>query len=564
MPKYIFISGGVVSGLGKGVTTSSIGKILQFRGFRVTAIKIDPYINIDAGTLRPTEHGEVWVTEDGGEIDQDLGHYERFLNVSISKEHNITTGQVYQAVIEKERRGEYLGKTVEVIPHITDEIKMRIRRSAKKTRADFVLVEIGGVVGDYQNVLFLEAAREMKLEGEKVLFAHVSYLPVPKHLGEMKTKPTQHSVKELRTIGIQPDFIVCRSDQSIDEVRKDKIALFCNVMKEDIISNPDLENIYELPLIFEEQSFGDKILKKFGLKPKKSNSKNWKATVKKMNDAKNLVKIGIVGKYFDIGEYRLPDAYISIIEASKHAAATNNVIPKIEWIDSKEFEKDPEKLELLKDLDGIVVPGGFGISGVEGKISAIRYCRENEVPYLGLCFGFQLAVVEFSRNVCGLEDAHSTEINPETRYPVIDILPEQRKILEESRYGATMRLGAYPAVLEKGSLVRKLYDAEKIYERHRHRYEVNPKYIETLEKHGMKFSGKSPDGRLMEFLELPDHPFFVATQAHPEFKSRFEKPSPIFLGFINACINNNRRIQNLLQLHKTTHGTKWTHACISS
>lgn len=540
MPKYIFISGGVVSGLGKGVTTSSIGKILQFRGFRVTAIKIDPYINIDAGTLRPTEHGEVWVTEDGGEIDQDLGHYERFLNANISKEHNITTGQVYQAIIKKERRGEYLGKTVEVIPHIPDEIKRRIKRVAKKTKADFVLVEIGGVAGDYQNILFLEAAREMKLEGERVLFAHVSYLPVPKHLGEMKTKPTQHSVKELRTIGIQPDFIICRSDQSVDEVRKDKIALFCNVMKEDIISNPDLENIYELPLIFEEQSFGDKILKKFGLKPRKLNSKNWKAIVKKMNNAKNLVRIGIVGKYFDIGEYRLPDAYISIIEALKHAAAANSVIPNIEWINSKEFEKDPKKLELLKDLDGIVVPGGFGTSGVEGKILAIRYCRENEVPYLGLCFGLQLAVVEFARNVCGLEDAHSTEINPHTRHPVIGVLPEQRKILEESRYGATMRLGAYPAVLEKDSLVRKLYNKEEIYERHRHRYEVNPHYTEILEKHGMKFSGRSPDGRLMEFLELPDHPFFVATQAHPEFKSRFEKPSPMFLGFINACINRRR------------------------
>jgi CTP synthase len=536
MVNYIFVTGGVVSGLGKGVITASIAKILQFRKFKVSPIKIDPYINIDAGTLRPTEHGEVWVTEDGGEIDQDLGHYERFLNINISKDHNITTGQVYLAVIEKERRGEYLGKTVEIIPHITDEIKRRIKEIGKKTKADFVLVEIGGVVGDYQNIVFLEAARQMKLEGEKVLFVHVSYLPILKHLGEMKTKPTQHSVKELREIGIQPDFIICRSEGVLDDVRRDKIALFCNVKKEDILSCPDLENVYELPLLFEREKLAEKILEKFGIKKRKPHLENWKKILEKMKNAKKKVKIGIVGKYFDIGKYKLPDAYISVIEAVKHAAARLNVKPEIECIDSKIFEKYPQKIKMLKNFDGIIIPGGFGKAGMEGKIKAIEFARKKNIPFLGLCLGFQLAVVEFARNVCGLKGANSTEINPKTKYPVIDILPEQVKILKESRYGATMRLGSYPAILEEGSIVRKLYGCKKVFERHRHRYEVNPKFIDLLESYGLKFSGKSPDGKLMEFLELPNHKFFVATQAHPEFKSRLEKPSPLFVGFVKACM----------------------------
>jgi CTP synthase len=537
MTNYIFITGGVISGLGKGITTASIGKVLQSKGYRVTAIKIDPYINIDAGTLRPTEHGEVWVTEDGGEIDQDLGHYERFLDTDISKEHNITTGQIYYAVIEKERRGEYLGKTVQPIPHITDEVKRRIRLVAKKTKADFVLVEVGGVVGDYENVLFLEAARQMKLEGEKIVFIHVTYLPVIKTLGEMKSKPTQHSVKELRALGIQPDFLICRSEEPVDEVRKDKLALFCSVKKEDIISNPNLENVYELPLIFEKQKLGDKILKKLGLKPRASKIDEWKEFVKKMNNAKKVVRIGIVGKYFDIGLYRLPDSYISVIEAVKHASANNNVKPKIEWIDSKEFEKDERKLSILDSLNGIIVPGGFGKTGIEGKILAIKYAREKNIPFLGLCLGLQLAVVEFARNVCGLKNANSTEFDPKTPYPVIDILPEQKKIIKESRYGATMRLGAYPAILKKGSLVWKLYGKkERISERHRHRYEVNPKFHKILQENGLVFSGISPDKRLIEFIELPNHKYFVATQAHPEFKSRPLKPAPLFDGLIKACL----------------------------
>jgi len=533
---YIFVTGGVLSGLGKGITTSSIGKVLQSKGFNVTAIKIDPYINIDAGTLRPTEHGEVWVTDDGGEIDQDLGHYERFLDTDISKEHNITTGQVYQVVIEKERNGEYLGKTVEVIPHIPNEVKRRIKEVAKKTKADFILVEIGGTVGDYQNVLYLEAGREMKLEGKKVLFVHVGYLPVLSYLGEMKTKPMQHSVKEIRTIGIQPDFIICRSDYPVDDVRKNKIALFCNVKKDDIISNPNLENVYELPLIFEKQKLGEKILKKLNIKTKSSDFKSWSKFIEKTRNLKRVVKIGIVGKYFDIGKYKLPDSYVSVIEAIKHAAWHNNVKPDIEWIDSKIFEKNSNKLSILKKMDGIIVPGGFGTSGVEGKIEAIEYVRKNKIPYLGLCYGMQLAVVEFARNVCKLKNANTTENDPKTTYPVIDFIPEQVKFIRESRYGATMRLGAYPAILKKGSLIRKLYGKDKISERHRHRYEVNPKYVDILEKNGLVFSGRSPDGVLMEFMELPDHPFFVGTQGHPEFKSRPMKPSPMFDGLIKACL----------------------------
>jgi len=533
---YIFVTGGVISGLGKGITTSSIGKVLQSKGFTVTAIKIDPYINLDAGTLRPTEHGEVWVTDDGGEIDQDLGHYERFLDTNISKEHNITTGQVYQAVIEKERRGEYLGKTVEVIPHIPDEIKKRIKNVAKKTKADFVMIEIGGTVGDYQNVLFLEAAREMKLEGESVIFIHVGYLPVLKHLGEMKSKPMQHSVRELRTIGIQPDFVICRSDFPVDEVRKDKIALFCNVKKDDIISNPDLENVYELPLIFEKQNLGAKILRKINVKPKNTDLTEWKIFIEKTKKLKKVVKIGIVGKYFDIGKYKLPDSYVSVIEAIKHAAWNNNVKPQIEWIDSKIFEKYPKKVSLLKKMNGIIVPGGFGSSGVEGKIAAIKYARENKIPYLGLCYGMQLAVVEFARNICNLKGANTTENDCKTPHPVIDFIPEQVKCIRESRYGASMRLGAYPAKLKKGSLIHKLYKKDEIFERHRHRYEVNPKCIEILEKNGLVFSGRSPDGVLMEFMELPRHPFFVGTQGHPEFKSRPMKPSPMFDGLIKACL----------------------------
>ncbi|RLF54437.1 MAG: CTP synthetase [Thermoplasmata archaeon] len=536
MVNYIVVTGGVISGLGKGITTASIGKILQFYDYEVTALKIDPYINYDAGTLRPTEHGEVWVTEDGGEIDQDLGHYERFLDKDIPKYHNITTGQVYHAVIEKERRGEYLGKTVQPIPHVTDEIKSRIRKASEEG-VDFVLVEIGGTVGDYENVLFLEAVRQMRLEGEKVLFVHVTYVPSIKTLGEQKTKPTQHSVKLLREIGIQPDFIIARSEEPIDDVRKEKIALFCNVHEDDVISDPDVENIYAVPLLFEEQKLSKKIMRKLGLKARRRGEKyrEWKDFIERIEDLREEVKVGIVGKYFDIGSFKLFDSYISVIEAIKHASWKNGFRPRIEWIDSKDFEKDKRKLKILDELDAVVVPGGFGLSGIEGKIRAIEYCRTNNIPYLGLCLGMQLAVVEFARNVCNLKDANSTEIDENTPHPVITCLPEQIEILRESRYGASMRLGSYPAHLKKGTLVHKLYGKDIVYERHRHRYEVNPDYVEILEKNGMVFSGKSPDGKLMEFLELPDHRFFVATQAHPEFKSRPMKPSPLFDGLIRSA-----------------------------
>ncbi|MFH1100858.1 MAG: CTP synthase [Methanobacteriota archaeon] len=542
MVHYIIITGGVISGLGKGITTASIGKILQMHGYKVTAVKIDPYINFDAGTLRPTEHGEVWVTEDGGEIDQDLGHYERFLDINIPKCNNITTGQVYSVVIEKERNGKYLGKTVQPIPHVTDEIKRRIRESAETgSKYDFVLVEIGGTVGDYENVLFLEAVRQMKYEGDKVLYVHVTYVPVLKTLGEAKTKPTQHSVKLLREIGIQPDFIITRSEKPLDDVRKEKIALFCNVHGDDVISDSNIDNVYGVPLLFEEQALCKKILKKLGLRKAEIRLKEWKLYIARIRKFKEHIKIGIVGKYFDIGAYKLSDSYISVIEAVKHAAWNNGLHPDIEWIDSKIFEKQPRKIVNLRRFDGIIVPGGFGLSGIEGKIATIKYARENNIPYLGLCLGMQLAVVEYARNVCGLKDANTTEVNKNTTCPVIDFIPDQIKIITESRYGATMRLGAYPAVLTEGSLIRKLYDQNKVTERHRHRYEVNPQYIETLEKNGLLFSGRSPDGILMEFMELPTHPYFVGTQAHPEFKSRPMKPAPLFDGLIKAAEKRKKK-----------------------
>ena len=535
MVNYIIVTGGVISGLGKGITTASIGKILQIHGYKVTAMKIDPYINCDAGTLRPTEHGEVWVTEDGGEIDQDLGHYERFLDIDILKYHNITTGQVYGAVIEKERNGKYLGKTVQPIPHVTDEIKRRIRRPAKEAKYDFVIVEIGGTVGDYENVLFLEAVRQMKHEGDRMIYVHVTYVPVLETVGEAKTKPTQHSVKLLREIGIQADFIIARTEMPLDNVRKEKISLFCNVREEDVISDSNVENVYGVTLLFEEQELCKKILRKLHLRKEEHDLKAWKNFLTKIKKLDKKIKIGIVGKYFDIGDYKLSDSYISVIEAVKHAAWNNNVSPEIEWIDSKLFEKQPEKISNLDAVDGVIVPGGFGLSGIEGKIATIKYARENNIPYLGLCLGMQLAVVEYARNVCGLKNANSTEVDKDTPHAVIDFIPEQVKILRETRYGASMRLGSYPAILTKGTLIHELYGKNKVHERHRHRYEVNPEYIEKLEKQGLIFSGRSPDGLLMEFMELPDHTYFVATQAHPEFKSRPMKPSPMFDGLIKAA-----------------------------
>jgi len=544
MTRYIFITGGVISGLGKGIVTSSIGRILKAKGFKVTAIKIDPYLNYDAGTLRPTEHGEVWVTEDGGEIDEDLGHYERFLDITLTKDHNITSGKIYYTVITKERKGEYLGQTVQPIPHVTNEIKDWIKRVADKSDVDFVLVEIGGVVGDYENVLFLEAARQLKIESpDKVIFIHVAYLPVPKTLGEMKTKPVQHSVQRLREIGIQPDFIIARSEYELDEPRRKKIALYCNVREEDIISDPDLEIIYELPLIFEKEKFGEKILRKFGMKNGNSNLEEWRRFVDSLKNYRDRIKIAIVGKYFSIGKYVLPDAYVSVIEAIRHASASYRVRADIDYINAEMIEKNPKLLEDLKNYDAIIVPGGFGSKGVEGKIKAIEVARVNKIPYLGLCYGFQLAIVEFARNVCGLKNAHTTEVDPDTPYPVIDLLPEQKKLLREHKIGATMRLGGHKVLLKKDTIAFELYGKKVIIERFRHRYEVNPGYVSILEKHGFIFSGESEDGiKQLGELSRELHPYFLGSQFHPEFTSRPLKPNPLFRGLIKSALENKEKI----------------------
>ncbi|RMF55095.1 CTP synthase [Candidatus Woesearchaeota archaeon] len=531
--KWVVVTGGVLSGLGKGVVTSSIGRLIKSQGFSVSPVKIDPYINLDAGTMRPTEHGEVFVTDDGGETDQDLGNYERFLDVSLSKLNNITTGQVYQKVISDERNLKYDGKCVEVIPHIPQEVKRRLKLIGKNS--DFVLVEVGGTIGDYQNVLFLEALRTMRLEGEPMVFIHVAYLPIPKNIGEMKTKPAQHSVRALNEQGIQPDFIVARSEQPLDEVRREKLSLFCNVKRNNVISNPDLKSIYEVPIVYEKQNFGELIFNRFGLKYKKGKLVSWANYVNKIPLFRKKLRIGVVGKYFDIGNFVLQDSYISVIEAIKHASWHSKAQAEIIWLNSKEFEKNPLKLSALNNVHGVIVPGGFGKSGTEGKILAIQYLREHNIPFLGLCFGMQLAVVEFARNVCNLKGAHTVEIEPNAKHPVIDILPEQKKLLADNNYGATMRLGSWPATLKKGTKVHSLYKKDLVNERHRHRYEVNPEYIKILEDNGLLFSGQSPDRKLMEFMELPGHIFFIATQAHPEFKSRIMKPAPLFDGFVKAC-----------------------------
>jgi len=537
-PNYIVVTGGVLSGVGKGIITASIGNLIASQGYTVSLVKIDPYINIDAGTMRPTEHGEVWVTDDGGETDQDLGNYERFTDTTISKGNNITTGQVYRTVIEKERNLEYGGRTVEVIPHIPDEVRRRIVEAGERGKADFVLIEIGGTVGDYQSSLFLEAMRHMKHNlKENVVFVHVTYLPIPCNLGEMKTKPAQHSVRELNQAGIAPDIIVGRAVKPLDDIRKKKLALFCNVSPDDIFSAPDVCIIYEVPIILEDQGLIANIFDKLGLKPKKSSGyDNWKKSIERIMAIQKTIRIGIIGKYFDIGDFSLEDSYISVIESVKHASWHNGVKPEIVWIDSKGFEKDKAKLKELDTLDGIIIPGGFGSSGVEGKILAIEYARTNGIPFLGLCYGMQLAVVEYARHICGMEGANSTEIDQATKFPVIDIMEDQKKNLKQKNYGATMRLGAYDAILKKGTKVFSLYKKERVSERHRHRYEVNPEYIAELENNGLVFGGRSPDARLMEFIELPDHPFFLATQAHPEFKSRPLKPAPLFDGFIKAAL----------------------------
>ncbi|TFG35281.1 MAG: CTP synthase [Parcubacteria group bacterium] len=542
MAKYILVACGVMSGIGKGVAVASIGKILKSKGFKVTAVKIDPYINVDAGTMNPVEHGEVFVTKDGDECDQDIGNYERFLDVDLTRINYITTGRVYQAVINRERNLEYNGKCVEVVPDIPNEAIFRIKKAAEKNKADFVLIEIGGTVGEYQNMLFLEAARMLRLEKPKeVLFVMVSFLPIPSILGEMKTKPTQTAVRTLNSAGIQPDIILARSMVPLDEPRKRKISIFCNVAKEDVISAPDVKTIYDVPINFENENLGNRILKKFNLKSRKSNLNDWKKIIRLIRTLKTPVKIGIVGKYFETGDFTLMDSYISVLEAIKHAAWFSKRTPEITWLSSEKYERSPSSVKELKNFDGVIDPGGFGKRGAEGKIKAIEFCRKQKIPYLGLCFGLQLAVIEFARHACGLKGAASTEFDPKTPYPVIDVMLEQKALLKEKRYGGTMRLGDYKCELKTGTISWKAYGKEKlIFERHRHRYEVNNAFRQKLESKGLVMSGINPEVDLVEIIELPGHPFFVASQFHPEFKSRPLRPHPLFREFIKAAVLRHR------------------------
>ena len=534
-----------MSGVGKGIATASIGKILQSRGVEVTAVKIDPYVNVDAGTMNPTEHGEVFVLDDGMECDQDMGNYERFLGRDLTRTNYMTTGSVYLSVIQRERNLEFGGKQVEVVPRIPLEIIERINKAAAKAKVSAVIVEIGGTVGEYENILFLEAARMLKIKHPKdVLLVLVSYVPALGSGGnELKTKPTQHAVRSLNAVGLHPDLILARAHIPLDDKRKEKIEFMCSLEKGDVISAPNVENIYEVPINFENDGIVERILDKLDMPPKRRDMRDWRAMVRRMNGAKKPVRVGIVGKYFGTGEFVLEDSYISVIEAIKHAAGLLGAKPEIQWLDSEQFEKNKASLKELNDYDGVIVPGGFGSRGVEGKISAIRYCRENKIPYFGLCYGMQLAMIEIARDVGKMRGANTTEIDLKTPHPVIDILPEQKKNLKEKNYGATMRLGAYPALLKKGSIALDAYKAVKISERHRHRYEVNPEYIRKLEKAGLVFSGISPDRRLMEIAELPRerHPFFLGTQFHPELKSRPLSPHPLFTAFIKACISRKNK-----------------------
>ena len=526
-----------MSGIGKGVATASIGRILKSKGFKVTAVKIDPYINVDAGTMNPVEHGEVFVTDDGTECDQDVGNYERFLDEDLSTVNYITTGRVYESVIHKERNLEYGGRCVEVVPDIPNEVILRIKKAAQKTKADFVLIEIGGTVGEYQNLLFLEAARMMRLHDPKrIIFILISYLPIPEIIGEMKTKPTQTSVRLLNEAGIQPDIILGRSSLALDEPRKRKISIFCNLSSEDVISAPDIESIYEIPINFEKENLAKRILKKFSLQSKKKNLRDWQGLVRTIKTAKKPVKIGIVGKYFETGKFTLKDSYISVIEAVKQASWFNKRKPEIYWLSAGKYEKNPQTVKELKDYHGIIVPGGFGVRGAEGKIKAIEFCRKNKIPFLGLCFGMQLAVVEFARNVCGFKKANSAEIAPNCPQPVIDILPEQKALLKNKEYGGTMRLGKYKCLIKPETVASRAYGCKDTFERHRHRYELNNKFKERLEAKGMVMSGINPEKDLVEIVELPDHPFFVGTQFHPEFKSRPLRVHPLFREFVKVAI----------------------------
>ncbi|HLC44205.1 MAG TPA: CTP synthase [Patescibacteria group bacterium] len=548
--KYIFVVGGVMSSVGKGVAAASIGTILKSKGFHVTALKADPYVNIDAGTMNPTEHGEVFVTKDGDECDQDMGNYERFLNEDLTKLNYMTTGRVYKTVIERERNLEYGGRCVEVVPHIPEEIIRRINLAVKETKAEIAIIEIGGTVGEYQNLIFLEAARMMHRKNPRdVAFVLVSYLPIPSKVGEMKTKLTQTATRELNSCGIQPDFILCRAEHAIDDKRREKLATFCSIEPENAISAPDVDCIYNIPVNFEKEQLGDKILKRLHLKPRQKDLVEWRKFISTVYSAKNEIKIGIVGKYFETGSYVLSDSYISIIESVRIAAWTQGFCPKMVWLSSDEYETNPAKLKELRELDGVIVPGGFGSRGVEGKIAVAQYCRENQIPYLGLCYGMQIATIEFARNVCKLQGAHTEEIDPQTPHPVIHIMPEQKRLLRHKDYGGSMRLGEYACKLQKGTISDKAYHkydfpvsaGNIIMERHRHRYEINNDYRERLEKCGLVVAGVNPDRDLVEIIEIKDHPFMVGTQFHPEFDSRPLRPQPLFMAFVKVAGDRNTK-----------------------
>ncbi|MCC8150492.1 MAG: CTP synthase [Lachnospiraceae bacterium] len=535
--KYVFVLGGVVSGLGKGITAASLGRLLKARGYKVTMQKFDPYINIDPGTMNPIQHGEVFVTDDGAETDLDLGHYERFIDESLSKKSNVTTGKVYWTVLQKERRGDYGGGTVQVIPHITNEIKSRFYRDYTTEETQIAIIEVGGTVGDIEGQPFLEAIRQFQHEvgHENAIIIHVTLVPYLRASGELKTKPTQMSVKELQGMGIQPDIIVCRTEHELDEGIKDKIARFCNVPKNHVLQNLDVEYLYEAPIAMEGEHLAEAACSCLNLPCPEPDLTDWNEMIDALRHPAGEVEVALVGKYI-----QLHDAYISVVEALKHGGIANRVSVNIRWVDSEQVNEDNVN-EVLAGVQGILVPGGFGDRGIDGKIVAIRYAREHEIPYLGLCLGMQLAIVEFARHCCGLEGAHSIELNPDTRYPVIALMPDQDGVED---IGGTLRLGAYPCILDKKSKAYTVYGEETIYERHRHRYEVNNDYRAILKEHGMNLCGLSPDGRIVEMLELPDHPWFIATQAHPELKSRPNRPHPLFAGFIGAALKYQKEERN--------------------
>ena len=540
--KYIFIVGGVMSGVGKGIASSSIATLLQARGLKVTSIKIDPYINVDAGTMNPTEHGEVFVLKDGLETDQDMGNYERFLNTDLPSINYMTTGSVYQSVIQKERNLEYGGKNVEVVPDIPLEVIRRIKKAQKAAKADVVLIEVGGTVGEYQNVLFLEAVRMMKNEEpENTAVVMLSYLPVPGSIGEMKTKPTQTAARMLNSVGVFADMIICRSPVGVDKKRKEKISKFCNVKVENVISAPDVTSIYDIPFNYEKDNISKRIIDILGLKAKPTiDLKAWKQFVSRSKNGVDTVKIAVVGKYFNSGDFVLSDVYLSVLEAIKYSAYKLKLKPEITYLSSHDFS-DKKQLKELKKYDGIIVPGGFGKTGIEGKLNVIEYVRKNKIPYFGLCYGMQLAVLEYAKNVLKLDDASTEEIDPKAKHLVIGVMEDQKEKIANADMGGTMRLGAYPTILQANSIAGKAYKAKEISERHRHRYEVNPDYVERLEAKGMHFTGKSPDGSLMEIMELAkeEHPFFVGVQFHPELQARPLNPHPLFTAFVKEAYETN-------------------------